>query len=247
MTAGALVRTAAGFVAVFGIMSSAFAQQEARPRVVAAPLALKVDWVRPESQANTKVRYTPVQENIADPNVEIKYYGMGARQILTTGAPGNEITPYGVWSGTAETPFAMTFRHKNNYIDMTGLANIRWFTKTSGFHAVRPVVKLANGTLMVGDLAFESVPKLTISEFSLTNLRWIKLDPNRVVTLNSGPAAANPNNEIWVPNPDLSKVDEIGFADLMPGSGHGTGGYIQLGTIEVFGKAVPRSAETSSR
>jgi hypothetical protein len=107
-------------------------------------------------------------------------------------------------------------------------------------------VKLANGLLMVGDLAFSSVPKVTLSEFSLTNVRWIKLDPDRVVTVNMGAATANPNNEIWVPNPDLSKVEEIGFADLMPGSGHGTGGYIQLGKIEVYGKTIPRT-ETSSR
>ncbi len=97
---------------------------------------------------------------------------------------------------------------------------------------------------MVADLAFSSVPRLTLSEFSLTNVRWIKLDPDRVVTVNSGPAAANPNNEIWVPNPDLSKVEEVGFADLMPGSGHGTGGYIQLGRIEVYGKTVPGSVSS---
>ena len=81
---------------------------------------------------------------------------------------------------------------------------------------------------------------LTLSQFSLTNVRWIKLDPDRV-TFNSGPSAANPNNEVWAPNPDLSKVDEVGFADLMPGSGHGTGGYIQLGDVEFYGKPVPRS------
>ncbi len=57
---------------------------------------------------------------------------------------------------------------------------------------------------------------------------------------------ANPNNEIWAPNPDLSKVDEIGFADLMPGSGHGTGGYIQLGNIEVYANTVPLATATSS-
>jgi hypothetical protein len=34
---------------------------------------------------------------------------------------------------------------------------------------------------------------------------------------------------------------------LMPGSGHGTGGYIQLGKIEVYGKTVPRATATSSR
>ena len=241
-----------GFLAILGIACSSFAQQapgagEARPRATVAPLFLKVDWVRPASQSDTKVRYSPVQENVSDPNVEMKYYGKAAKQILTTGAPGSHITPYGVWSGTAEGPFAITFKLKNNdYADLTGLANIRWFVKTSGFHVVRPVLKLANGTLLVGDSAFASVTKLTLSEFSLANVRWIKLDPERVVTLNSGAAAANPNGEIWAPNPDLSKVEEVGFADLMPGSGHGTGGWIQLATIEVYGKTVPHAADTGS-
>jgi len=99
--------------------------------------------------------------------------------------------------------------------------------------------------MMVADLAFQSVPMLTMSEFSLTDVRWIKLDPEKVVTVNGGAGNANPNNEIWVRNPDLSKVDEIGFVDLMPGSGHGTGGWIQLGGIEVYGKAVPRDAVSS--
>ena len=94
--------------------------------------------------------------------------------------------------------------------------------------------------MLVGDAAFSSVTKLTQTEFALANVRWIKLDPEKVVTLNSGPAAANPNGDIWAPNPDLSKVEEVGFADLMPGSGHGTGGWIQLGNIEVYGKPVPR-------
>lgn len=251
------VKTAAGVIVMLGVCGASAQQApreegraggEAAPRATAAPLFLKVEWVRPAGQENTKVRYVPVQENVADPNVEIKYYGAGAKQILTTGVPGSDVQPYGVWTGTAESgPFAITFRQKNNYVDLTGLAFIRWSTKTSGFHVVRPVVKLANGTLMVGDVAFESVPKRTLSEFSLTNVRWIKLDPEKVVTLNSGRAAANPNNEIWVPNPDLSKVDEVGFVDLMPGSGHGTGGYIELGNIEVYGKPVPRGAATSSR
>jgi len=37
---------------------------------------------------------------------------------------------------------------------------------------------------------------------------------------------------------DLSKVDEIGFADLMPGSGHGAGGWADVAAIHVFGGSV---------
>jgi len=44
----------------------------------------------------------------------------------------------------------------------------------------------------------------------------------------------------WVDHPNLSKVDEVGFADLMPGSGHGPGGYVNVGRIQVYGKPVKR-------
>jgi hypothetical protein len=223
-------------------LAAAMAQQAppARPAPVPATLALKVDWVRPGSQEDTKVRYMPVQENIADPNVVMTFYGKAARQILTTGAPGSLVTPYGVWCGTAEGPFAVTFKLKDAFLDMTGLANVRWFTKTSGFHVIRPVVKLADGSLLVGDLTFESMAKLSLHEFSLLNIRWVRLDAERIVTVPPGPVSGNPNTGIWVASPDLSRIDEIGFADLMPGSGHGQGGYIQLGGIEVNGKTLPR-------
>jgi hypothetical protein len=75
-------------------------------------------------------------------------------------------------------------------------------------------------------------------------MRWLKLDPARAVTV--APGNTNPAgtvlgaNETWVVNPDLSKVEEFGFANLLPSSGHGTGGYIQVGTIEVYGKPLPR-------
>lgn len=209
-------------------------------RASSAPPVFKVEWVRPPSQ-NGQVPV--VQENIADPTIELKEYGPAAKELLTSGTPGSERTPFTVWSGACTGPFAITFRMKNNYVDLTRLGRISWSVKTSGFHEVRPVIKLADGTLLVGDHTDTSVPMFAVREFSLADVRWVKLDPNRVVTLGfNGPA-----NQIWVNNPDLSKVDEVGFADLMPGSGHGTGGYIHLGTIEVYGKAVPREATTSSR
>ena len=214
---------------------------QARPGQVVAPLYLKVEWVRPPSQT---AQVPMVQENVADANVEVKWYGPAAKKLLTTGTPNSDVAPFGVWSGECDGPFAITFRLKDKrFVDMTNLANVRWYVKTSGFHEVRPVIVLPDGTMLVADLPFSSVPMLTESEFSLQGLRWLKLDKDRIVTLGRNPALAN---EIWMPDPDLSKIDEIGFVDLMPSSGHGTGGYIQLGPIEVFGKSVPHDATTSS-
>jgi len=210
-------------------------------RASTAPAFFKVEWVQPQGQTG---QVPIVQGNVADPNVEVKWYGEAAKHLLTSGTPGSDTTPFSAWSGECDGPFAITFKQKNNYADLSGLGKVRWVIKTSGFHAVRPVVKLADGTMLVGDRADASVPMLVTSEFALSGVRWIKLDPMRVVTVNNG--GGSPNNEIWVPNLDLTKVDEVGFADLMPGSGHGTGGYIHLSTIEVFAKPVPRTATSAA-
>jgi hypothetical protein len=39
---------------------------------------------------------------------------------------------------------------------------------------------------------------------------------------------------------NLSKVDEIGVADLIPGSGHGAVGWINMGKMAVYAKSVKR-------
>jgi hypothetical protein len=51
-------------------------------------------------------------------------------------------------------------------------------------------------------------------------------------------------NAEWVDKPDLSKVDEVGFADLMPGNaadgGHGTAGASRVDWMEVWGSPIKR-------
>jgi len=110
---------------------------------------------------------------------------------------------------------------------------MRWVTRTSGFHVVRPLVKLANGTWLVGDYAEGAASSNSTlfleSEFALANVRWLTLDIARVVTRGT-----------WVEKPDLTRVDEVGFADLTPGSGHGWGGFVNVARIEVFGASVAR-------
>jgi len=65
-------------------------------------------------------------------------------------------------------------------------------------------------------------------EVAFTGLRWFKLDPSKVKTT------------VEVKNPDLTKVDEVGFVDLAPGSGHGVSGAFNVSTVELYAKAVAR-------
>jgi hypothetical protein len=148
-------------------------------------------------------------------------------------AAGQATDPPNLWTGVCQTPVAVTLRHRDSYADLTGLARIRWVTRTSGFHVVRPVVKLADGSWFVGDYAEGAASANSTlfleSEFALASVRWLPLDITRIVTV----------GQAWV-EPDLSRVDEVGFADLLPGSGHGWGGFVNVGRIEVRGRAVGR-------
>ncbi len=67
------------------------------------------------------------------------------------------------------------------------------------------------------------------TEFAIAPIRWLALDITRVVTRGT-----------WVEKPDLRRVDEVGFATLLPGSGHGWGGFVNVSRIEVYGRSVAR-------
>ena len=68
-------------------------------------------------------------------------------------------------------------------------------------------------------------------------------DEDRVVTTRQGTTADDDRvvtrGDKFV-QPDLSRVDEVGFADLHPGSGHGWGGFVNVSRIEVYGAPVKR-------
>jgi hypothetical protein len=230
-------RSTVGFAVVLALAGCTLLAQEPAGRGGAnaprpAVLVMKVEF-KPAVAGKTE-QLPFVQANVADPNLELKQYGAG-KDVLTNAGNPPQFIPFSAWTGMTTGPFALTFRDRTNLLDLSGGAKIRWATKTSGFHVVRPVVRLADGGMFVGDLGSEHVAMMAVEEFPVGTVRWVKLDPMRVVTLGS-PGAFN---QIWA-TPDLSKVDEVGFADLIPGSGHGTGGWVHVGSIEVYGKAVAR-------
>jgi hypothetical protein len=167
--------------------------------------------------------------NVSSANLELKRYGLDANKLMISGGTG--ATPVHLATGSSTAPIAVTLKDDKNCLNLTGLAKIKWQTRASLFHALRPVVKLADGTWLVGDHVDSNTMTFLESEFAFWGLRWVKLDIERVVTIYS---------PSWIEKPDLSKVDEVGFADLMPGSGDGAGGWVNVGQIEVWGWTVRR-------
>src|SRR5437773_1571739 len=200
---------------------SAFAQQPApaaRPAPQPIPMFFREGWKETPAVPVT-------QSVVTNPNLELKVYG-ATKDDMTVNDEGG--VPH-VWTGLCPAGCAIALRHRESLADMTGKARIRWYTKTSGFHQIRPVVKLVDGTWLVGDHADAYTFEFHESEFYLADIHWLKLDIEKVQT-----------KGVLLDKVDLSKVDEIGFVDLTPGSGHGQGGYSDVGWIEVYAKPVKR-------
>src|SRR5580700_8669893 len=162
----------------------------------------------------------------ANPDLELKVYGPSAKDMQLPGQGGGQPQgnqkkaadpgrlPPGVggrmpphlWTGMCEQMCAAAIRDKNNYLDLSGLAKIRWFDRVSGMHHIHPMVKLADGTWLVSEHEDGSEFDYHVSEFTLSEFRWIRLDIDRVVTHGRwlSPTEADAA---------LAKVDEFGFTD----------------------------------
>ena len=141
----------------FALGIIAFAQQPAQPEAKGKaektkkrlpPLFFREDW---QETKGVPVEHPVTQAAVATPTLDIKLYGPSGKDIVENGLPNNADNPPHLWTGLCTSTCAAALRDRNNYVDLTGLAKIRWLIHTSGFHEVRPVVKLADGTWLVGD------------------------------------------------------------------------------------------------
>ncbi len=219
----------------------AAAQQAQTPQVPPFhSLFFREDWKLASGLPNINTPQEPehalFQGDVANPNLEVRLYG-DKSGIVTVNQPNNNNITY-VMTLLCASNCAVTLRDKNNDVDLSGLATIHWRTKNSGFHLLHPIVKLADGTWLVGDHATAYSTDWVESEIQLADVRWQPLNIENVI---------EGRGDKWIDNPNLSKVEEIGFTDLMRGGGHGAPGT-RVDWIEVYGKPVPRvaSGATSS-
>ena len=237
------------FVAVYATAAQqpASAQNQA-PRFVPEdhrpPLFFREGWKNPDGTGATcegcdpKVQMNIIPKLVENPNLELRMYGPGKNEVEVVHHDSPKDDPSFIWTGMTTGNWAVALRDKNNYADLTGLAKIRWRVKVSGFHTLRPVLKLADGTYLVGDHTEGYSSDWRENEFTVSDVRWRGLEVDRVIESRDGK---------WKDNPDLSKVDEIGFTDLTLGTGHGAGGSSRVGWIEVYGNTVKRPLTAQRR
>ena len=189
------------------------------------PLLFSETWKMPPytgEQTDENTRVTPAV--LTNANLEVKLYGPDAKVIRA--AVHEERVD--LWNGMTASPSAVTLRDRRNFLNLTDAARLRWIVRTNAIHSLNPVVKLADGRLIVGDRTITTHGEFLSLEIAYSGMRWYGLDPNKVIVLTE------------VVNPDLSKVDEVGLAMLSPGGGHGIAGSANLSNVELFAYPVPR-------
>ena len=239
---GRRLLTSAGAIVLLACGANAFAQDKdltpffLEHDAVTPPLLFREVWQQPphEGALNDENRRI-TKDALTNSDLSLQLYGTDSANIQVTSHNGIP----DLWNGFTTSPVALTLKYKGGYMDLTGLTRMRWRTRTENLHVLHPVVKLADGRLLVGSQTFESPQRrmtgpagytgnFVVSEVTFGDQRWFELDPDKVVV------------KLEVDHPDLSRVDEIGYVDLMPGGGHGTAGCTNVSWIEVYASARKR-------
>ncbi len=110
-------------VILLSTAASAFAQQagargggRGQAPAQPPPLFFKEAWK--DGPGNVPL----TQAGVVSPDLQLTLYGTGKEDFGIT-AEGN--VPH-IWTGLCATACALTLSNKDNYVDLTGKANIRW-------------------------------------------------------------------------------------------------------------------------
>lgn len=200
-------------------------------REVPPPMAFRETWKQPPYTGRlTDPKRRVSQAAVGNPNLQLQVYGADARDLEVYNHYGH----FDLWTGLTTSPVAVTLRDKDAYFDLTGLAALRARTRTEDLHVLHPVVKLPDGTLLAGSQTLSSPqPSMgggdfMVSEVTFNAQRWFVLDPQKLVVTRE------------VKSPDLSRVDAIGFVDLMASGGHGFSGCSNISWMELYAKTHKR-------
>lgn len=170
---------------------------------------------------------TPItQRHISNEALELAVYGPGADLIKKSNHDQPVDDPFYVWSGQAEGNWAVTLRNPDAYVDLSEYAKVIWRSKQTGMRCLRLVVKTADENWLVSGTCDGPSKDWRIHQFNIADIDWYELDIGDVVEGRS------------VNEPDLSRVEEVGFTDLMRGGG--TPASSRLDWIEVYGGTVAK-------
>ncbi|MGK7393448.1 MAG: hypothetical protein ACNS62_02710 [Candidatus Cyclobacteriaceae bacterium M3_2C_046] len=179
------------------------------------PLFFREDWKEIPAQL-------PVtQEHVNNPDLLMTLYGPGGDSLKKSHHEQPVDDPYYIWSGRCRGNWAITLKDTDQLVDLSNYAKVKWRSKQAGLRHLRIILKLEDGTWLVSDQSDGPSSDWRIREFNLADINWHRLNIDEVT------------EGSIVPEPDLSRVAEIGWTDLMTGGN--SAACSRLDWIEVYG------------
>ena len=196
--------------------------------LLAAPFALAADRSQPdlffrEDWTETPPNLPVTNADLMNKELIVSRWGPGGSVIKKSFHDNKPEDPYYIWSGLCPGTWAVSLRKKNAVVDLTA-GKVRWRAKQAGFRELRIVVKTTTGKWMVSDQSDPASEDWRVREFVIADMRWRALDIEKVT------------EGAWVEDPDLGRIEEIGFTDLMPGGR--SAACSRLDWIEVYGVGI---------
>jgi hypothetical protein len=185
-------------------------------------LLFREDWK--ETPAEVPVS----QQHVAHSRLLFASYGPGLDSLKKSHHDQPSDDPYYVWSGLCTAPWAISLAHKDFLADMSGYARVRWRSKQAGFHHLRILLRLDDGTWLISDVADGASKDWRVCEFNMKDIAWWTFNISTM-------SEVRPVTPVKV---DLSRVDAIGCTDLRRGGG--SQACSRLDWIEVYARPVPR-------
>jgi hypothetical protein len=175
-----------------------------------APLLFEEKWTRaPQAQPMT-------QANLGNQNLALHLYGDIAG-IRKTFHPVEDYT----YTGETRTNWLITVSDPKSHWDLSGTGKMMLRTRNSGYRFTHVVIKTADGKFYASEEGSGESSSWMNVEYVLADLHWRVLLMTDTPTNPSNVRDPDPKLVPIIPlgkaTPDLSRVEEAGFSDLMPG------------------------------
>ena len=179
------------------------------------------------------------QASLSNQSLALHVYGDATEIRKTTHAAQDEHYTY---TGETTTNWALTVGDPQHHWDLTGDGRFRMQTRNSGLRTTRIVIKTADGRYFVSEEGNPESSAWIVRDYIFRDMTWRLLLMTDTPSNASNQRQPNPKRVPIIPmsraTPDLTKVEEVGFSDLMEG------GWIpstsRVRSWEVWGKAVSR-------
>jgi hypothetical protein len=225
-----------GFVAMSGLVAEGQGRGRGGGGFTGAPaspatLLFREAWTRaPMAQPMT-------QANLGNQHLRLHIYG-NADEIRKTFHPDEDYT----YTGETTTNWALTVSDPKVHWDLSGDGRVRFRTRNSGYRFLHVVIRTADDAYFVSEQGAGESTAWIDTDFILSNLTWRNLLMTDRPTNASNRRSPDPARVPIVPTsratPDLTRVAEVGFSDLMAGGWIPATSRVQA--FELWGKAVPR-------